>query len=164
MMRCFYLLMLGALLAFTAQAQQVQQSAWIASFNTFQLKNKWSLHADVQLRSTDNVKEVQTLLLRPGVNYHLSKSWVASAGYAYIAKLGRCFATQRAIRLRYTRLAEVFLGQDVGCNLAPAFGHFHVLHFKNHFSTRVTDHGGAVIVFEQVKYGHPFLGKFAAKS
>lgn len=63
---------------------QVQQTGWAASFSTFGLPGKWSLHLDAQARSTDNVKEVQTLLVRPGVNYHINKNWVASAGYALI--------------------------------------------------------------------------------
>ncbi len=63
---------------------QVQQAGWLASFNTFGLPGKFSLHFDAQLRSTDNVKQVQTLLLRPGVNYHINKAWVATVGYAYI--------------------------------------------------------------------------------
>ena len=70
--------------AYLSTLAQVQQSVWAASFNTFGLGGKWSLHFDAQARSTDNVKEVQTLLLRPGINYHLNKSWVATAGYAYI--------------------------------------------------------------------------------
>lgn len=71
-------------IAYLSTSAQVQQSAWAASFNTFGLVGKWSLHFDAQVRSTDNVKEVQSILLRPGINYHINKSWVATAGYAYI--------------------------------------------------------------------------------
>jgi len=65
-------------------AQQNLHSGWLASFNTFSLSNKWSLHLDVQLRSTDELSQVQTILFRPGINYHLNKKQVLTAGYAYI--------------------------------------------------------------------------------
>jgi hypothetical protein len=63
---------------------QVQYSGWLASFNTFKINNKLSIHFDAQLRSTNKVAAVQTYLLRPGINYHISKSVTASIGYAYI--------------------------------------------------------------------------------
>jgi hypothetical protein len=64
---------------------QLQFSGWLASFNTFKLNNKFSLHFDGQLRSTDKWQQVQSILLRPGLNYHLNKTWMFTAGYAYIA-------------------------------------------------------------------------------
>lgn len=82
-MRFFYLINLCFFLQLTSFAQ-VQQSGWLASFNTFKLNNKWSLHADAQLRSSDDLKKMQTILLRPGLNYHFNQRWVATAGYAYI--------------------------------------------------------------------------------
>lgn len=63
---------------------QVQFSGWLASFNTFKLNNKLSLHFDGQLRSTNDLESIQTVLLRPGLNIHL-KSWVLTSGYAYIS-------------------------------------------------------------------------------
>lgn len=83
-MRFLYLLIF-CLLFQMAAFSQVQQNGWLASFNTFKINAKWSLHADAQLRSSDDVKKVQTLLLRPGINYHINKAWVATAGYAFIS-------------------------------------------------------------------------------
>jgi len=71
-------------LSLTAAAQQVQQSGWVASFNTFGINKHWSLHFDAQLRSSDDLKQVQSLILRPGINYHINKAWTATAGYAFI--------------------------------------------------------------------------------
>jgi hypothetical protein len=65
-------------------AQQTIHTGWLASFNTFSLNKSWSVHLDVQLRSTDELLQVQTLLIRPGINYHLKKNQVITAGYAYI--------------------------------------------------------------------------------
>jgi len=72
------------LAAQSTQAQQVQYSGWLASFNTIKLKGKWALHAELQLRSTNHVAQLQTLLPRVGLNYQVRSNHVATAGYAYI--------------------------------------------------------------------------------
>ena len=43
------------------------------------------MHTDVQLRSSDEWKQMQTFLFRPGINFHLNKKLVLSVGYAYIS-------------------------------------------------------------------------------
>ena len=63
---------------------QTQSSGWLASFNTFKTSKKTSIHADVQWRSGDDIKFTQTLLLRAGLNYHLSKKLTLTGGYAFI--------------------------------------------------------------------------------
>ncbi|MCC6762491.1 MAG: DUF2490 domain-containing protein [Chitinophagaceae bacterium] len=79
-------LIVGCLLlaAQSTQAQQVQYSGWLASFNTISLKGKWTLHTDLQWRSTNHVAQVQTMLARVGLNYQVRRNHVATAGYAYI--------------------------------------------------------------------------------
>ena len=64
---------------------QPQFSGWLASFNIFKLNSKLSIHFDAQLRSTDGWQQVQTILLRPGLNVHLNKQWTITAGYAFIS-------------------------------------------------------------------------------
>jgi hypothetical protein len=72
-------------LLFTSKAMaQPQFSGWLASFNTFNLSKRLSAHFDGQLRSADGWDEVQTILLRPGVNVHLGPKWTATGGYAFI--------------------------------------------------------------------------------
>lgn len=61
---------------------QPQFSGWVASFNTFRIDKKFSLHFDAQLRSTDKLEGVNTILLRPGLNFHLNKTLVFTVGYA----------------------------------------------------------------------------------
>jgi hypothetical protein len=84
MRKLIFLVFLSAVFCSATQAQ-VQFSGWLASFNTFKLNNQFSLHFDAQLRSTDDLKNVQTILLRPGLNFHASKNWVLTTGYAYIS-------------------------------------------------------------------------------
>jgi hypothetical protein len=63
---------------------QSQFSGWLASFNTFKTGKKTSIHADVQWRSSDELKHTQTLLLRSGLNVHLTKQLIVTGGYAFV--------------------------------------------------------------------------------
>lgn len=63
---------------------QSQFTGWLASFNTFKTGQKTSIHADVQWRSSDEFKHTQTLLLRSGLNVHLTKQLIVTGGYAYV--------------------------------------------------------------------------------
>ncbi len=59
---------------------------WLACvIQYFQDRKKTSIHADVQLRSTDEIKQVQTFLIRSGLNIHLNKKTTVTAGYAFIS-------------------------------------------------------------------------------
>jgi hypothetical protein len=75
-------------LAFCLQQQslhaQSQFTGWIASFNTIKLGKKTSFHNDMHWRSTDRLHHMQTLLLRGGLNVHLSPRSTVTAGYAFI--------------------------------------------------------------------------------
>lgn len=62
-------------------AQAPQFSGWAASINTFKLSDRFSLHFDAQLRSTDQLEQVGSILIRPGLNFHLNKSVVLTAGH-----------------------------------------------------------------------------------
>ncbi|RYF95818.1 MAG: DUF2490 domain-containing protein, partial [Chitinophagaceae bacterium] len=70
--------------SFIRLAAQTQFTGWLASFNTFKTGVKTSVHADVQWRSSDEFKHTQTLLLRSGLNFHLNKKVILTAGYAFI--------------------------------------------------------------------------------
>lgn len=81
-LKCF-LLIIMIKISSTGYAQ-VQHTGWFASFNTLKLSNKTSLHLDAQMRSTNELKHIQTILLRPGINYHFNPSMIATAGYGFI--------------------------------------------------------------------------------
>lgn len=72
------------LLSLDRAIAQTQFAGWIADFNTLKINTRLSVHSDFQLRSTDQLKHVQTLLLRAGLNYHVNKKFVLTGGYAYI--------------------------------------------------------------------------------
>ncbi|MEI9913336.1 MAG: DUF2490 domain-containing protein [Bacteroidota bacterium] len=60
-------------------------TGWLATFNTFKTGKKTSIHADVQLRSTGEIRQIQTFLIRSGLNVHLNKHLTVTAGYAFIS-------------------------------------------------------------------------------
>jgi hypothetical protein len=63
---------------------QSQFSGWLASMHTVKTGAKTSIHADVQWRSSDEFKHMQSLLIRTGLNYHLNKKVILTAGYAFV--------------------------------------------------------------------------------
>ena len=63
---------------------QTQFSGWLATFNTVKVGQKTSIHSDVQWRSGDDLRFTQTLLLRAGLNYHVTSRSTITAGYAFI--------------------------------------------------------------------------------
>lgn len=69
-------------LAFAAKSQS-QFSGWLASFNTIKTGKKTSLHAEAQFRSTDKIEHLQSAFVRGGLNYHVKKNMVVTAGYGY---------------------------------------------------------------------------------
>ncbi|ULQ55024.1 DUF2490 domain-containing protein [Flavihumibacter rivuli] len=84
MRRIVLILLLSQAVAGTGLGQTTN-SAWLASFNTFSINKKFSLHFDAQFRTGDDYSTMQTLLLRPGVNYRLNTRSIFSLGYAWIS-------------------------------------------------------------------------------
>ncbi len=83
-MKKFIVSVLTVALFSLSSLAQTQFTHWDAVFSTIKTGKKTSLHTDVQWRSTDNIKNTQTLLLRPGINFHLNKKIILTAGYAFI--------------------------------------------------------------------------------
>jgi Protein of unknown function (DUF2490) len=63
---------------------QKQFSGWVASFNTFSLDKKFSIHFDAQIRSSNDHHHIQSVLLRPGLTFNVRKNMRVTAGYAFI--------------------------------------------------------------------------------
>lgn len=59
-------------------------SGWASVFSTTKLSSKFSLHLEAQVRSNNDWKEVQTVLLRTGLNYNIKTNQVVTVGYALI--------------------------------------------------------------------------------
>ena len=58
--------------------------SWAILFNQTKLRNNWSLHNEIQYRSYSLSPNTEQILLRVGVNFHLSKNAIITAGYGWI--------------------------------------------------------------------------------
>jgi Protein of unknown function (DUF2490) len=81
----YWILLLLIFPAISGAQTTNQFSGWLAAFGRVELKNQFSLHIESQLRSTDNLEQIQSVLLRVGLNYNLKKNQIFTIGYAYIS-------------------------------------------------------------------------------
>ena len=58
--------------------------SWLMCFNQTRLHDKWSIHTEAQYRSFEITPNTEQMLLRGGINYHISNSAFTSVGYAYV--------------------------------------------------------------------------------
>ena len=74
-----------ALLTFRVEAQRTDHfSGWAAVFSTIKINHSVAIHFDGQLRSSDEWQQVQTILIRPGINVRVAGNQIATCGYAFI--------------------------------------------------------------------------------
>jgi len=64
-------------------AQTTENKAWFFLSHTQEVSKKWNVLADVQVRSSNKVKRVKTLLLRSGLSCNLNDEHSLAMGYAY---------------------------------------------------------------------------------
>jgi hypothetical protein len=76
------LCLVGVLIAGFSFAQTTFHG-WLSSNNTFKLNKKFSAHLDIQARSSDQLKHLNTFIFRPGLNWHFRKNMIATVGYGY---------------------------------------------------------------------------------
>jgi hypothetical protein len=63
---------------------QAQFTGWLGSFQNYKLSPKMGLYFDGQFRSTDQWRQMNALLLRPGINFYFTPSLTGTVGYAFI--------------------------------------------------------------------------------
>ncbi len=83
----FIMLLFLAVLPNASIAQQGQDEFgnWLMYFGTNRITDDWSIHTEVQYRNhTIEPVNIEQLLLRTGLNYHLRKNAILTAGYGYI--------------------------------------------------------------------------------
>lgn len=86
-MRKLFLLLIWPLLCASAgvQAQQQRFSGWLMGMNTLKLNERFLFQFDVQLRSADQWKKTETVIVRPVLSYMLNKETALGLGYAAIS-------------------------------------------------------------------------------
>jgi len=65
---------------------QTQFAGWAGTFQNYKLSPFAGVYFDVQWRSTDQVKKMHALLLRPGINLYFTPRLTGTVGYAYISQ------------------------------------------------------------------------------
>ena len=63
---------------------QTQFAGWVGTFQNYKLSPRTGFYFDAQWRSTDQVRQMHALLLRPGLNLYFTPTFVGTVGYAYI--------------------------------------------------------------------------------
>lgn len=67
-----------------AKAQTIHQNTgWLFLMNSTKLNEKWGVHFDAQLRSSNDWEHVRNLLIRPGVTYYFNKNNDLTLGYLF---------------------------------------------------------------------------------
>lgn len=93
-------------LSLSAQTER-NFSGWGAVFSSYRFSPKFSIHLDGQLRSTDEIRHLQSFLIRPGLNFHVSGNKILTIGYAYIKN--RRVIDETAYMLPEHRIWEQFI-------------------------------------------------------
>jgi hypothetical protein len=60
---------------------ETRSTAWYSGLNSIRLNEKWGFQFDLVLRTGDEWKYLQTMMLKPGISYKLSGSTTAFVGY-----------------------------------------------------------------------------------
>ncbi len=63
---------------------QSQFSGWAATFQNYKISPKWGFYFDIQYRTTDQWKQMHSLLIRPGVNYYFKPNIIGTVGYLIV--------------------------------------------------------------------------------
>jgi hypothetical protein len=63
---------------------QTQFAGWVGTFQNYKLSPTFGFYFDAQFRSTDQMKKMNALLLRPGINLYISPRLTGTVGYAFI--------------------------------------------------------------------------------
>lgn len=71
-------------LAYANRQYAHQANGWYMYFGTHKVSERWSLHAEAQWRANQIIAKPQQLLLRAGINYHLSNWGMLTAGYCFV--------------------------------------------------------------------------------
>ena len=85
-----YLLFVLLSVSFQKSFSQVKRqygnhfNSWLVYSGDHKISSRWGVHLETQWRRSDFVSDPQQLLIRTGLNYHISKEVFASVGYAFV--------------------------------------------------------------------------------
>jgi hypothetical protein len=120
MKRVMLQLLLAGIFMLSVPAQLFAQTTinfngWLAVFGTVSLNQKYSLHIEGDLRSTNEWEQIQTVIFRTGLNYKIAANQTVTLGYAFISNARtvsgvRGYAPEDRIWEQYSNLQYFFVG------------------------------------------------------
>ncbi|MVN92915.1 DUF2490 domain-containing protein [Mucilaginibacter aquatilis] len=105
-MKFLTLAVIGCLVFGNCIAQTSETQAWLFINHSQRLTDKFDVLADVQVRSANDIKFLNTLLLRSALNFHLNKKHAVALGYAF--KVDREFDETGEVRTTEHRAYEQY--------------------------------------------------------
>ncbi len=80
--------LIGISTVFAQNTGEDELGAWYMYFGTNKVSDKLSIHSEAQFRFYETFGNFNQLLLRTGLNYHISDKAIATLGYGYIGTDG----------------------------------------------------------------------------
>jgi len=75
-------------ISYSQETGEDEWGAWYMYFGTNQVTDKLSIHSEAQFRFYEVAATFNQLLLRTGLNYHISDNAIATLGYGFISTDG----------------------------------------------------------------------------
>lgn len=140
----FYFLLALLLCTNTLSSQdsgEEELGAWYMFFGTNKVAERWSVHTEAQWRFFETNTNFNQLLLRTGINYHISSEAIATLGYGFIETDGSFLENPGSFDLLEHRIFEQFILK----NKVWEFGFEHRFRFEQRFiNTRNLDNPNEV--------------------
>jgi len=91
---------------------------WHMYFGTNQVSEKLSIHTEAQVRYFEQAKNFNQLLLRTGLNYHISPNAIATFGYGHITTDGTYEDFPDEVNSKEHRIFQQFILKNKVSNVA----------------------------------------------
>ncbi|MEO9893157.1 DUF2490 domain-containing protein [Aurantibacter sp.] len=103
---------------FAQENGEKKLGSWHMYFGTTKIANKLSIHTEAQLRYYEQGKNFNQLLLRTGLNYHISSTAIVTGGYGYIPTDGTFEEFPDEINSKEHRIFEQLILKNKISNVA----------------------------------------------
>ncbi len=126
---------------------------WLVYIGNKQLNSKWNLHHEVQYRNYNALGDLEQLLLRTGLGYHLGAKSNVLLGYGYINSENFIGNTDQERTIQQHRIFQQFITkQNIGRVKLQHRYRFEQRFIESDFRTRFRYFLGLAIPFKESKY------------
>ena len=64
-------------------SQTIEYNSWLFWSHQQKFNEKWQFSSDIQIRSSDRLNYINTVLIRPGIGYNINENQTVTIGYTY---------------------------------------------------------------------------------